>query len=177
LPRERKRPGRALLEAALQHQDALQAAGLPATVLERYESAVRGLESQERPISATARVLVQDVQREVEEFQAAFRKEFAGDASPGPAFKAQEPMPSDPREVLALGLQVVREAPDYAQKLIKYALNAASIRHLEALCQQLAGELGPADLPQQARALEEQILAAARRAFQGRPELEAFETG
>jgi hypothetical protein len=177
VPRERKRPGRAVLEAALRHQDALEAAGLPAAVLEQYESAVRGLASQERPLSGAAQVLVRDVQREVEEFQAAFRKEFAGDASPRPAFRAQEPMPADPREVLALGLQVVREAPDYAPKLIKYALNAASTRHLEALCHQLAGELGPADLPQQARALEEQIRAAARKAFAGRAELEAFEPG
>jgi len=73
--------------------------------------------------------------------------------------------------------ELVREAPDYAPKLIKYALNAASVRHLEALCHQLDGELGPADLPQQARALEEQIRAAARKAFAGRAELEAFEPG
>ncbi len=172
---DRKRPGRALLEAALRHQDALQAAGLPAAALERYEIVLGGLESQGRPISGAARVLVQDIQREVEEFQAAFRKEFAADPALQPAFKAQEPMPSDPREVLALGSQVVREVPDYAPKLIKYALNAASVRHLEGLCQQLARELGPADLPEQARALEEQIVAAARKAFAGRQELEAFE--
>jgi hypothetical protein len=175
--RERKRPGRALLEAALRHQDALQAAGLSPAALERYEDVVRWLESQARPIGAAARVLVQDIQRDVEEFQAAFRKEFAGDAPSRPAFGAQEAMPSDPRAVLALGRQVVREAPDYAQKLIKYGLNAATVRHLEGLCQQLAGELGPSDAPEQARALEEQIVASARKVFAGRPELEAFEAG
>jgi hypothetical protein len=175
--KERKRPGRALLDAALRHQDALQAAGLPAAALERYESALRGLQSQGRRISGPAQVLVDEIQHEVEEFQAAFRKEFAGDPSVQAAFKAEDPMPSDPRSLLGLGRQVVREAPDYAQKLFKYALNAASVRHLEALCQQLAGELGPVDLPEETQALEQQILAAARKAFAGRPELAAFEPG
>ena len=66
MPRERKRPGRAVLEAAQRHQDALEAAGLPAKVLEQYESAVRGLASQERPLSGVVQVLVRDVQREVD---------------------------------------------------------------------------------------------------------------
>jgi hypothetical protein len=173
--KERKKPPRSLLETARHHQDALQAAGLPAAAIERYESALRGLRSQSRPISATAQVLVRDIQREVEEFQAAIRKEFPDNASFQSVFRAQEPMPADPREVLALGRQVGRQAPDYAQNLIKYALNAATVRHLSGLCEQLASEVGAADLGEEVRALEEQILAAARKAFSGKAELEEFQ--
>src|SRR2546426_29181 len=67
------------------------------------------------------------------------------------------------------------EAAGSAQTLIKYAINAATVRHLVALCDQLEGELGGADPVQRARAIEEQIVAAAQRAFAGRPELAAFE--
>jgi len=175
VPRERKKTGSTLLDAARKHQEALQAAGLSASAVERYEAALRGLDFRRKPLAGTAQVLVRDVQREVEEFQAAIRKEFPGNPSFHALFRAQEPMPSGPREVLALGRQVARNAPEYAQNLIKYALNAATVKHLVALCDQLAAELGAADLPEEARALEEEIRGVARRAFAGRPELAAFE--
>jgi hypothetical protein len=171
--RERKKP-RDLLDAARDHQEALEAAGLPAGVVERYETALRGLEWQGRPPSAAAQVLVRDIQREVEEFQAAIRKEFSGNVSYQSVFKAQEPMPSEPREVLALGRHVEREAPLHAQSLIKYALNAATLMQLNLLCEQLATELGAAGVADEARALEEQIVRVARTAFAGRPGLADF---
>jgi len=172
--RERKKPSRGLLDAARDHQEALEAAGLPAGVVERYETAVRGLEWQARPLSATARVLVRDIQREVEEFQAAIRKEFSGDVSFQSVFKAHQPMPDDPRDVLALGRHVGREAPDHAQGLLKYALNAATLKQLNLLCDQLASELGADDLAEEARALEEEIVRVARTAFAGTPRLGEF---
>jgi hypothetical protein len=172
--RERKKPPRGLLDAARDHQEALEAAGLPAGVVERYEAALRGLEWQGRPLSAVAQMLVRDIQREVEEFQAAIRKEFSGDVSFQSVFKAHEPMPEEPRELLALGRHVGREAPLHAQSLIKYALNAATLKQLDLLCDQLATELGAADLADEVRALEEQIVRVARMAFAGRPGLAEF---
>jgi hypothetical protein len=172
--RERKKPHRRLLDAARVHQVELEAAGLPPRAIESYEVALRGA-TQARAASAAAKVLVRDIQREVEEFQAAIRKEFPANPSFQAVFKAQERMPAEAREVLALGRHVAREAQGYAHNLIKYAINAATVRHLVALCDQLEGELGGPDPVQRARTIEEQIVAAAQRAFAGRPELAAFE--
>lgn len=165
--------GKKLLEAARKHQDALQAQGLSSTVLDRYETALKGLES--KGPSAAAQTLVKELQRETAEVQAAIRKEFPGNASFQSVFKAGEPMPSDPRAVLALGRLVAREAPDYSQNLIKHAINAATVKHLHSLCSQLETELGGSDPATESRELETQIVETARRAFEGKPELAQFE--
>ena len=169
-----KKNPRKLLDAAKKHQDALQAAGLSAAVIERYENALKGVESGGK-INPAATVLVKDLQKEADEFQAAMRKEFPGNASFQAVFKANEPVPQEAREVLATGRLIAKEAPDYAQNLIKYALNAASVKHLTYLCDQLEKEIGGADPSQDARQLEEQIVAAAKHAFEGKPELSQFE--
>src|SRR5207302_6662747 len=167
------RSGKKLLELARQHQDALMAAGLSSTVLDRLETALRGIQSGGQP-SPASQVLVKDVQREVGEVQAAIRKEFPNNTSFQAIFKAGEPVPSEPHQVLALGRLVAREAPDYSANLIRYAINAATVKHLTYLCDQLEKELGRADPRADARAAEEQIQAAAARAFQGKPVLSAF---
>ncbi|HYR19187.1 MAG TPA: hypothetical protein VEQ15_06810 [Myxococcales bacterium] len=165
--------GRSLLEAAREHQDALLAAGLPSQVLEELETALRGVAAGGQPGPA-AQVLIRDVEREVGEIQAAVRKEFPGNASFQSVFKADVPVPGEPRQLLALGRLVAREAPEYSANLIKYAINAATVKHLSYLCDQLQKELGGADPSSAAKAAEEQIRAAAARAFKGRPELAAF---
>jgi hypothetical protein len=165
--------GRSLLEAARAHQDALLAAGLPAQVLDDLDNALRGLAAGDRPGPA-AQVLIRDVGREVGEIQAAVRKEFPGNEAFQSVFKAGEPIPSEAGQLLALGRLVAREAPDYSANLIKYAINAATVKHLSYLCDQLEKELGGADPRSAAQAAEEQIRAAAARAFAGKPELAAF---
>ncbi|MFL5311083.1 MAG: hypothetical protein ACJ79H_11580, partial [Myxococcales bacterium] len=70
------------------------------------------------------------MQREAGEIQAAVRKEFPGNAAFQSVFKADAPVPADSRELLALGRLVAREAPDYSANLIKYAINAATVKHL-----------------------------------------------
>jgi len=164
--KKRKRPQQRLLHAAREHQDALEAAGLPPRAIESYEVALRGVESQ---------ALVREIQREVEEFQAAVRKEFPGNVKFQAVFDAQRPLPASARDVLALGRHVAREAPGYAANLIKYAINAATVNHLGALCDQLEAAMGGRNPVGEARAIEEQIVAVARQAFAGRPELAAFE--
>jgi hypothetical protein len=166
---------RKLLEAAREHIDALQAGGLSATVIDKYENALKVIDSQGKEPGAAVQVLVHDLRLEVGEIQAAVKKEFPGNSSFQAIFKAQEPMPSSPREVLALGRLIAREAPDFAQNLIKYAINAASVNHLKSLCDQLEKEIGAGDPAQEAKALEEQILEAAKRTFEGKPELAAFD--
>jgi hypothetical protein len=168
-----KKARRKLLEAARKHQNALQAAGLSVTVIERYETALKGLDS--KGPSPAAQVLIKDIQKESGEIQAAIRKDFPSNASFQSVFKANEPMPKDAREVLALGRLMVKEAPDYAQNLIKYAINAATLKHLAGLCDQLEKELGGVDPEQEAKQLEETIVEVAKRAFEGKPELAAFE--
>jgi hypothetical protein len=164
---------KSLLDLARDHQDELVAAGLPAHVLDDLEAALRGVASGGRP-SPAAQVLMRDLQREVGEIQAAIRKEFPGNAGFQSVFQADSPVPSDPPRLLALGRLVAREAPDYAANLIKYAINAATVKHLSYLCDQLEKELGGADPSSAARAAEEQIRSAAERAFHGRPELAEF---
>jgi hypothetical protein len=170
-----KKAKRKLLDAARKHQDALQAGGLSATVIDKYESVLKALDQQGKEPGAAVQVLVKDIQDEIQEFQAAMKKEFPGNASFHAIFKAQEPVPQSPREVLALGRLIAKEAPDFAQNLIKYAINAATVKHLTSLCDQLEKEVGGADPAQEAKALEDQILEVARRAFEGKPELAAFE--
>src|SRR5438874_1873353 len=92
-----------------------------------------------------AKEMIEEAVKEGEEFQAAMRKEFPGNASFLGVFKAQEPMPQEAREVLALGRHVAKEAPEYAQNLIRYAINAATVNHLISLCDQLEKEIGGVD--------------------------------
>jgi hypothetical protein len=172
--RKRRKPRGRLLDAARAHQEELEAAGLPPRAIESYEVALRGIQTQARASFGAAQVLVREIQREVEEFQAAIRKEFPGNPALQAVFKAREAMPGGAREVLALGRHVAGEAPAHAQNLIKYAINAATVKHLGALCDQLQSELGGENPVGNARAIEEQIVAVARQAFAGRPELAAF---
>ncbi len=91
--------------------------------------------------SAAAQVLIRDIQSEAGGIQAAVRKEFPGNAALQDVFKARDPLPSAPREVLALGRLVAREAREFAHNLIRYAINAATVNHLTTLCDQLEKEL------------------------------------
>ncbi len=176
MAKEKKSGGkRKLLDAARKNQDALQAAGLHATVIDKYENALKVLDSQGKEPGAAAQVLVHDIRREVEEIQAAIKKEFPGNTSFQSVFKAQEPLPQAPREVLALGRLIAKEAPEFAQNLIKYAINAATVNHLKSLCDQLEKEIGGEDPGQEAKSLEDQIVEVARKAFEGKPELAQFE--
>jgi hypothetical protein len=168
------RPAPLLLSAARRHETALQAAGLAAEAVQEYESALRRLDAQGAAVPPAAQVLLRDLHGEVEEFQAAIRKEFPGNAAFQGIFAADQPIPAEPAALLALGQRVAKEAPEYAPNLIKYAINAATVKHLRVLCDQLERELREAPA-QQARALEQQIAAAAHRAFAGKPELRQFE--
>ena len=170
-----KKAKRKLLEAVRKHQDALQAGGLSPALVDKYENALKVIESQGKEPGAAVQVLVHDIQREVQEIQAAVKKEFPGNASFQSIFKAQEPTPQAPREVLGLGRLIAKEAPEFAQNLIKYAINAATVKHLTSLCDQLEKEIGGFDPAQEAKVLEDQILDVARRTFEGKPELGAFE--
>ena len=172
MAKERKRS--TLLDVARTHEKALHAAGLPAAALERYEVALRSLRQEANESAPSAQVLVRDLEREIEEFQAAIRKEFPGDAAVQAAFRAEQPLPQGARPILALGRQVAREAAARARNLIKYGLNAATVKHLGALCDQLENELGGPDPAQEVRALEQQILAAAHQAFAGKLEMATF---
>ena len=169
MARERKKRPRTLLDAARPHQEALQAAGLPDRALEIYETALRRLGLQANESAPAAQILLRDILREIEEFQAAVRKEFPGNAAFQAAFRAQQPPPTAAREALALGRQVAREASAYAANLIKYGLNAATVKHLDSLCDQLENQLGGPDPEQEVRAAEDQILSAARQAFTDLP--------
>src|SRR5437870_5627102 len=165
---------RKLLDLARKNLDALQAVGLSAITLDKFETALKGLESKGGP-NAAAQVLIKDIQREAGEVQAAIRKEFPNNASFQSIFRAGEGMPQDPRGVLSLGRLIAKEAPDYAQNLIKYAINAASVKHLTSLCDQLEKEIGGADPERDATDLEAQIRDAAKKAFDGKPEMAQFE--
>jgi hypothetical protein len=172
-----KKPARkkSILEAARKHQDALQAAGLSGTVIDRYENGLKGMESQGKDPNPAAQTLIHELGRVVGEVQAAMRKEFPGNASFQSVFKADEPQPKDARELLALGRLVAREMPDYAQNLIKHAIDAASVKQVTSLCDQLEHELGGVDPAAEVKELEQRIVEAARHAFEGKPELSAFE--
>src|SRR5205085_8269385 len=127
MAKDKKGGKRKILEAARKHQDALMAAGLHANVIDKYENSLRVLDEKGKEPGAAAQVLVKDIQDEVGEIQAAVKKEFPGNTSFQSIFKAQEPMPSGAREVLALGRHVAKEAPEFAQNLIKYAINADTV--------------------------------------------------
>ena len=170
-----KKTRKKLVEAARKQQDALQAAGLSPSVIDRYEAALKGVDARAKGPSAAAQVLTKEIQREAGEIQAAMRKEFPGNKGFLSVFKADEPTPEDSRSVLALGRRMVAVGPEYAQNLIKYAINAATLKHLAGLCDQLEKEMGGADPGQEAEKLEETIVEVARRALQGKPELAAFE--
>ena len=162
-----------LLELAREHEEALVAAGLPSETLHSLDFALRALSSR-GSLAATPRVLMREIEREVSAIQAAVRKEFPASEPAQAVFKANEPVPTEPRQLLALARLVAREAPDYSLNLIKYAINAATVKHLSYLCDQLEKEAGAADPEAAVRAAEEQIRAAAARAFAGKPELDAF---
>jgi hypothetical protein len=169
---------RALVEAARLHQDELLLAGLHVASIDRLAVAAKGLEAAaqapgEAPNAAIV-VLDRDIRAVVGEFQSAIRREFPSNASFQAFFRAQEPLPDEPRALLALGRELVKVAPDFAANLIKHAVNAASVKQLAFLCDQLEQELGGADPEGEAREAGGLIREAARRAFEGRPELAAF---
>jgi len=91
--------------------------------------------------SPATQTLVLELGRVVGEVQAAIRKEFPGNASFQSVFKAGEPLPQDADEMLALGRLVAREMPDYAQNLIKHAVDASTVKHVTSLSDQLQHEL------------------------------------
>lgn len=94
-----------------------------------------------KAFSPAVQTLVAELGRVVGEVQAAIRKEFHGNTSFQAAFKAQEPLPEDALELLALGRLVAREMPDYAQNLIKHAVDASTVKHVTSLSDQLEREL------------------------------------
>jgi len=169
-----KKSGKKLLEAARKFQDQLQAAGLSATIIERYENALSGIENERKGPNAAAQVLIKDMHKEIAEFQSAIRKEFPSNAQFQAFFKAAEPIPSDARGILALARQVAAEAPNFAANFIRYAINAATVKHLGFLADQLEKEIGGADPHKDAEALEGQIREAAKHAFAGKPEAGEF---
>ena len=113
-------------------------------MIDRYENGLKGVDRAARSRARRRRPWCRSLAASVGEVQAAIRKEFAGNASFQSVFKAGEPQPKDPREMLALGRLVAREMPDYAQNLIKHAVNAASVKHVTSLADQLEHELGGA---------------------------------
>lgn len=170
----KKPSGEKLLEAARKHQDALMAAGLHEAVLERYATALKGLAGGPKELTVAVDTLQKDIHRDIEEFQGAMRKEFPNNAAFLAFFKAGEPIPADPHGLLALGREIAKTAPDFAANLIKYALNASSVKHLSYLCDELEKEIGGADPARAATEAEDAIREAAGRAFEGKPELAAF---
>jgi hypothetical protein len=168
-PKGKSAGARKLLEAAKKHQNELSAA-----VIERYENALSGVDNESKGPSVAAQTLIKDIGREVGEFHSAIRKEFPGNASFHALFKAGEPLPTDARGILALGRLVQAEAPNFASNFIRYAINAATVKHLGFLCEQLEKEIGGADPKHDAAELEKQIREAARHAFEGKPELADF---
>ena len=170
---EGKKSSRKLYEAAREHQDALQSAGLHGAVIDKLENALKGLEGK-KELTVSVDTLQKDIQRAIGEFQGAMRKEFPNNASFQSFFKAGEPMPTSAHGILALGRELAKTAPDFSANLIKYAINAASVKHLTFLCDELEKEIGGADPAKDAAEAEETIREAARRAFEGKPELAAF---
>lgn len=166
--------GKKLLQAARAHQDTLFTAGLHVAVIDKFEQALRGLETAGKP-NAAAQTLVIEVQKSVAEYQNAIRKDFPSNLSFQAFFKANEPMPTDPYAVLALGREVAKQAPDFVNNLIRYAINAMTAKHLTYLCDQLEKDLGGANPAADLEDAERQILEAAKTAFEGKPEYAAFQ--
>ena len=169
-----KTAGRKLLAAARKHQDTLAAGGLHAAVLDRFENALRGLDNAGKEINPAAQTLVIEVQKAVGEYQTAIKKDFPSNLSFQAFFRADQPMPKEAFAVLALGREVAKAAPDFSVNLIRHAINAASTKHLNYLCDQLEKELGGADPAKDAKEAEAQILEAAKLVFDGKPESAAF---
>jgi hypothetical protein len=169
---------RAVVEAARLHQDGLLLAGLHVASIDRLAVAAKGLEAAAKGAgqepNAAVVVLDRDIRAVIGEFQAAIRREFPSNGSFQAFFRAQEPLPAEARGLLVLGRELVKVAPDFAANLIRHSINAASVKHLAFLCDQLEQELGGADPEGEAREATREILEAARRAFEGRPELAAF---
>jgi hypothetical protein len=94
-----------------------------------------------KTVSPAAQTLVAELGRVIGEVQSAIRKEFPGNTSFQAVFKAGEPLPEDPAEMLELGRLMAREMPDYAQNLIKHAVDAATVKHVTSLSDQLEREL------------------------------------
>ena len=166
--------GKKLLQAVRAHQDVLFTAGLHVAVIDKFEQALRGLETSGKP-NAASQTLVIEVQKSIGEYQNAIRKDFPSNASFQAFFKAGEPVPSEPYAVLALGREVARQAPDFVNNLIRYAINASTTKHLTYLCDQLEKELGGANPAADYDDAEKQILEAAKTAFDGKPEYAAFQ--
>ena len=169
-----KKGGKKILEAARKHQDALQAAGLQSSTLDKYETALKNIDGSGKEINAAAQTLVKDITRATGEFQNAIRKEFPNNTSFQAFFKANEEQPTEPHALLALGREIAKQAPDFSSNLIKHALNAASVKHLTFLCDQLEKEIGSSDVKSEAAELEKVILEVANRTFEGKPELAQF---
>ena len=169
-----KSGARKLLAAARKHQDVLASGGLHAAVIDKLENALRGLEGAGKEPNASAQTLVIEVQKVVADYQSAIKKDFPSNSSMQAFFRAGEPMPAAPFAVLALGREVARAAPDFSVNLIRYAINAATAKHLSYLCDQLEKELGGADPAKDAKEAEAQILEAAKAVFDGKPEYAAF---
>ena len=94
-----------------------------------------------KTVSPAAQTLVAELGRVLGEVQAAVRKEFHGNTSFQAVFKAGEPLPEDPAEMLELARLLAREMPDYAQNLIKHAVDASTVKHVTSLADQLQQEL------------------------------------
>jgi hypothetical protein len=174
MAKKSSKSARKLLDAARKYQNELQAKGLSAVVIDRYENALSGIENESKGPNPAAQVLMKDIAKEVGEFQQAIRKEFPSNAGFQAFFKANEPVPSDARGILAVARQVVQEAPNFAANLIRYAINAATVKHLGFLCDQLEKEIGGADPKKAVQELETRIREAAKHAFEGQPQLSEF---
>jgi hypothetical protein len=166
---------RRLLEGARKHQAELQSRGLHASLVDKLEAALGAVESEGKGPNAAAQTLMKDITGLAAEFQAAMRKEFPGNAQFQAFFKAGEPMPSDARGILALGRQIVANAPDFAANLIRYALDAAKVKHVASLSDQLEREIGGADPKKDAAEAEQQLRDFVKSAYEGQPQMSDFE--
>ena len=165
---------RKLLEAARKYQNELQAKGLSVAVIDRLELSLNGVENEGKGPNVAAQTLIRDIGNLAGEFQSAIRKDFPGNASFHAFFKAGEPMPTEPRGLLALARQIAAEAPNFANNLIRYAINASSVSHLKSLADQLEKEIGGTDPKKGLQESEAAIREAAHHAFEGQPQLAEF---
>ncbi len=170
----RSKGGHKLLDAARANQDALQTAGLQGSTIDKYEKLLKAIEGKGKELGAAAQVLVKDIARAADAFQAAMRKEFPGNTSFQKFFHADKPLPTGAHELLALAREIAQQAPDFSSNLIKHALNAASVKHLTFLADQLEQEIGGAEPHKDVAELEKVILEVAHRALEGKPELSKF---
>ena len=165
---------RMLLEAARKYQNELQAKGLSVAVIDRLELSLGGLEGESKGPNVAAQTLMKDIAAAAAEFQGAMRKDFPGNKSFLDFFGAADPLPSDARGLLSLARKIAAEAPAFATNLIRYAINAASVKHLTSLADQLEKEIGGTDPKKGLQESETAIREAARLAFEGQPQLADF---